>query len=163
MAAQTAAWSSAAPLGPAHARALRSTSAPANSTTKRTTFASPLLFGLITTLLLLGAVADAALAQPLAALSVLILLGLALVQPRVALFTLFGLAIFFEPYSADPNMLAGTYLNQDIAAAFALPGLQFTGFEVIQLVALVGILVGSAARGRRLQGGQLFGAGPRRT
>src|SRR5919202_5066031 len=156
MVAQAAAWPPSVPWRAAHGSPGRR--AAVSKTRQRASLASPLLFGCMATLLVCGAVADKSLALPLAARALVILLGVALAQPRVALFTLFGLAIFFEPYSPDSNMLAGTYLNQDIASAFAVFGLQFTGFELVQLVALAGVLIGAAVRGYRLEGGQLFGA-----
>jgi hypothetical protein len=78
-------------------------------------------------------------------------------QPRVALYILLGTSVFFEAYSGDPLMSAGTFLNRDIQAQFNLPGVQFTLLEVLQLFTLLVVLVGNPGRGLKLRGGKLFG------
>jgi hypothetical protein len=84
------------------------------------------------------------------------LLIAAAVQPRLALYGVVGIAIFFEPYNRDPLMAAGTYFNQDIQGIYGLPGVQFTLLEVIELFTLIMVLAGSSSRGLKVRGGRLF-------
>jgi hypothetical protein len=77
-------------------------------------------------------------------------------QPRVALYGVLAIAIFFEPFNQDPFMAAGTFFNNDIQGAFKLPGVQLTLLEVIQLITLAVVLFGNRSRGFKLRGGTLM-------
>jgi hypothetical protein len=77
-------------------------------------------------------------------------------HPRVALYGVLAIAIFFEPFNQDPLMSAGTFFNNDIQGAFHLPGVQLTLLEVIQLLTLASVLFGNRSRGQKLRGGTLM-------
>jgi hypothetical protein len=117
--------------------------------------ASPLLFAVITLVLMAGSAADQTLAMPLVGLVLLVLIGVGIVKPRVALFVVFGLSIFFEPGNADPLQAAGDYFQRDLQGAFGLTGVQFTGIEVVQLTALLSSLTGTLAGGKKVRAGEM--------
>jgi hypothetical protein len=123
--------------------------------TETTSVAAPVLFVILTGLALVASAADRTLAAPIVGLTVILMMVVALVSPRVALFVVFGLSIFFESGNGDPLQAAGEYFQRDIQGAFGVPSIQFTGMEVIQLLALLGTLIGTAARGKKLQAGEM--------
>ena len=118
-------------------------------------FVAPVLLIAIIGVLVAASSTDRTLAMPIVGLMVLVLMAVGIAQPRVALYVVFGLSIFFEPGNGDPLQASGEFFQRDIQGAFGLPGVQFTGTELIQLLALFGSLIGTAARGKKLQAGEL--------
>jgi len=116
---------------------------------------SPIVFAVITLLLVAVSAFDQTLAMPIVGLMLLVLISLAIVRPRVALYVVFGLSIFFEPGNGDPLQAAGDFFQRDVQGAYGLPGIQFTGMELVQLAALLSALIGTLASGKKLTAGEL--------
>jgi len=109
----------------------------------------------ITLVLVAASSVDKTLAMPVVGLTLIVLIVLGIANPRVALFVVFGLSIFFEPGNGDPLQAAGDYLQRDIQGAYGLTGIQVTGIEAVQLAALFSSLIGTLARGQKLKAGEL--------
>src|SRR5438309_909528 len=101
------------------------TAAPSAMVRDRATTA-PIVFTIVTALIEVASAADQTLAMPLVGFVLIALIGLAIARPRLGLFTVFGICVYFEASNGDPMHAAGEFLQRDIQGAFGLPGVQFT-------------------------------------